>query len=178
MRKGLDDMVVRDFEPRESCEPSVSNESLELRKMLWLRHGCAISRLYGDDGEMQCNNFRAHKPIDFKRDSPMEIKRKLMPNEAVIMAIVNKRLNKPTCDICGKDPAYCECPEYKALEEEDEETKIMLENGKYIFVISNQGKVSCLRFGEPWVTFKEGSKAIISLIHKALEGGEDDSGRD
>jgi hypothetical protein len=37
----------------------------ELRKLLWLRHGCSINRLYGDDGEMQCNSCM----IDFKRDS-------------------------------------------------------------------------------------------------------------
>lgn len=37
--------------------------------MLWLRHGCPISALYGDDGEMQCNKCG----IDFKRMTPTEI---------------------------------------------------------------------------------------------------------
>lgn len=50
---------------------------LILRELLWLGHGCPIISLYGDDGEMQCNNSQIHKPIDFKRDSPDEIKRKL-----------------------------------------------------------------------------------------------------
>lgn len=36
-----------------------------LRKLLWLRHGCSISSLYGDDGEMQCSACL----IDFRRDS-------------------------------------------------------------------------------------------------------------
>jgi len=40
-------------------------EELKLRELLWLRHGCSISSLYGDDGEMQCSNCL----IDFKRDS-------------------------------------------------------------------------------------------------------------
>lgn len=35
------------------------------RQLLWLRHGCDLTSLYGDDGEMQCN----HCVIDFKRDS-------------------------------------------------------------------------------------------------------------
>ena len=49
------------------------DENLELRKMLWLRHGCNIAILYGDDGEMQCPQHI----IDFKRDSPELIESKL-----------------------------------------------------------------------------------------------------
>lgn len=40
-----------------------------LRRLLWLRHGCPINNLYGDDGEMQCNFCM----IDFKRDTPEEM---------------------------------------------------------------------------------------------------------
>lgn len=43
-----------------------------LRELLWLRHGCPIVSLYGDDGERQCN----HCKIDFKRDDPAEIRDK------------------------------------------------------------------------------------------------------
>lgn len=43
------------------------------RKFLWLNHGCSISGLYGDDGEMQCNDMSIHVPIDFKRDSLIHI---------------------------------------------------------------------------------------------------------
>jgi hypothetical protein len=42
-----------------------------LRKWLWLNHGCRAGVLYGNDGEMQCNNVAAHPgnlPLDFKRD--------------------------------------------------------------------------------------------------------------
>ena len=49
-----------------------------LRELLWLNHGCGFEGIYGDDGEMQCNNLQAHYPIDFKRDSPKLIERKLM----------------------------------------------------------------------------------------------------
>lgn len=45
---------------------------LLLRKLLWLNHGCTL--LYGDDGEMQCGKCL----IDFKRDDPKLIERKLM----------------------------------------------------------------------------------------------------
>jgi len=43
----------------------------KLRELLWLRHGCSISALYGDDGEMQCHSCQ----IDFKRDSIEVIKK-------------------------------------------------------------------------------------------------------
>ena len=45
------------------------NENYQLRKLLWLHHGCHIDSLYGDDGEMQCQ----HCLIDFKRDSIEDI---------------------------------------------------------------------------------------------------------
>ena len=48
-------------------------ENKELRKLLWLRHGCT-NNLYGDDGEMQCNRCM----IDFKRDSVETIESRLV----------------------------------------------------------------------------------------------------
>lgn len=51
---------------------SDDEDNKELRRLLWLRHGCSQQSLYGDDGEMQCNN--AGCMIDFKRDSPDTIK--------------------------------------------------------------------------------------------------------
>jgi len=48
-------------------------EQKELRELLWLRHGCGVAGLYGDDGEMQCS---AHHPsIDFKRMALADITR-------------------------------------------------------------------------------------------------------
>lgn len=46
------------------------DSELKLRRLLWFHHGCPISALYGDDGEMQCNH-PTHK-IDFLRD-PVEL---------------------------------------------------------------------------------------------------------
>lgn len=40
-----------------------------LRQLLWLNHGCAVSTLYGDDGEMQCSKCG----IDFKRMPAIEL---------------------------------------------------------------------------------------------------------
>lgn len=40
-------------------------DDVVLRRLLWLRHGCPMSTLYGDDGEMQCSKCG----IDFKRMS-------------------------------------------------------------------------------------------------------------
>ncbi len=52
---------------------SVAREALEenqlLRLMLWLKHGCPPSSLYGDDGEMQCSSCL----LDFKRDDAEKI---------------------------------------------------------------------------------------------------------
>ena len=45
--------------------PELSPDELTLREMLWLRHGCEVGTLYGDDGEMQCS----HCMIDFRRDT-------------------------------------------------------------------------------------------------------------
>jgi len=73
----------------EHCEAIANNEVRyiradlhekevgKLRKLLWLNHGCDISALYGDDGEMQCCSGR-HISIDFKRDSPKAIKQKIV----------------------------------------------------------------------------------------------------
>lgn len=44
-------------------------ESLQLRKLLWLHHGHEGPALYGDDGEMQCHAC----VIDFRRADPNDI---------------------------------------------------------------------------------------------------------
>ena len=45
-----------------------------LRELLWIRHGCELLNLYGDDGEMQCHKCG----IDFKRDTPEQIKNRFI----------------------------------------------------------------------------------------------------
>lgn len=49
-----------------------SPSDVEVRKLLWLRHGCPINALYGDDGEMQCGICL----VDFRRDSVEDIEAK------------------------------------------------------------------------------------------------------
>lgn len=49
--------------------PEMSADELTLRRLLWLRHGCAPHTLYGDDGELQC----ATCMLDFRRMSAREI---------------------------------------------------------------------------------------------------------
>ena len=44
-------------------------ENNKLREFLWLRHGCPIESLYGDDGELHCGKCM----IDFKRMSIEQI---------------------------------------------------------------------------------------------------------
>lgn len=52
----------------------LEKENKILRELLWYRHGCDHHALYGDDGEMQCNQCM----IDFKRDPAIEIKDKFI----------------------------------------------------------------------------------------------------
>lgn len=52
-----------------ASRPSGEDDEIELRRFLWVNHGCPVSALYGDDGEMQCNATMVHAPIDFKREA-------------------------------------------------------------------------------------------------------------
>ena len=58
------------------------------RYLLWLHHGCPISNLYGDDGEMQCNNTGCL--IDFKRMSPRDIHDRFMARNRIDMKAIRK----------------------------------------------------------------------------------------
>jgi hypothetical protein len=59
----------RQVEVDEAKAKGREEENNEWRRLLWLGHGCPIESLYGDDGEMQCNNCGCF--MDFKRD-PIE----------------------------------------------------------------------------------------------------------
>lgn len=70
-------------------------ENQLLRQLLWVRHGCFISNLYGDDGEMQCNKCM----IDFKRDSAYKIKQKFEQNASKALV---KAIEQSLCSSCTK----------------------------------------------------------------------------
>lgn len=57
-----DSLTARVRELETEVKETESEEQL-LRKLLWLRHGCPVIQLYGDDGEMQCGTCG----IDFVR---------------------------------------------------------------------------------------------------------------
>lgn len=60
----------------------MTGEEITLRRLLWLYHGCPSPALYGDDGEMQCNNFEVHgTTMDFKRDTVEMLEEKLVAPE-------------------------------------------------------------------------------------------------
>lgn len=63
-------------------------EMQKLRKIIWLIHGCDISSMYGDDGEMRCNKCM----VDFKRMSVKEIILKIHETR---MDDLEKRVNDP-----------------------------------------------------------------------------------
>jgi hypothetical protein len=64
----------------------IKGENAELRKIWWLNHGCSISSLYGDDGELQCSNCM----IDFQRDTFEEITDKIWKKNHEIWEKQNK----------------------------------------------------------------------------------------
>jgi hypothetical protein len=65
--KSPNDLRVEAEEARDYVEA-------KLRQELWLNHGCPNAALYGDDGEMQCNNMAAHPGFyDFKRTPISEV---------------------------------------------------------------------------------------------------------
>lgn len=69
--------------------PDFNADLAALRMLLWLRHGCPSSVLYGDDGEMQC----AKCLIDFKRATVPEI-------EAVFERLGMATLDEVRCSRC------------------------------------------------------------------------------
>ncbi len=47
---------------------------------------------------------------------------------------------------------------------------VRVADGKYTFTLDpNDGRVRCLRYGESWVTFDKGTKAILALMHELDE---------
>lgn len=68
-------------------------DNKKLRELLWLRHGCSLSSLYGDDGEMQCG----HCLLDFKRAPVEEIEQRfhqIATQRYVIEVNLNDSVNK------------------------------------------------------------------------------------
>ena len=53
-------------------QSSTHDDIMLLRKLLWLRHGCSMHFLYGDDGEMQCSRCL----LDFKRTPVVDIQKR------------------------------------------------------------------------------------------------------
>ena len=55
------------------------------------------------------------------------------------------------------------------------ETRLDVENGKYTYIIDDEGHVSVLRHGKPWTSANNfyavvgGTKALIALIHEHIE---------
>lgn len=79
------DIVLSEAANRlEARAPSgtVAVEDMKLRELLWLRHGCSITMLYGDDGEMQCSKCC----LDFKTCSPHEIQEAIERNNRAALA--------------------------------------------------------------------------------------------
>ncbi len=62
-------MSEKTVESKITPEAKILQLEKEVRYFLWVGHGC--QGIYGDDGEMQCNNAQLHGFLDFKRQ-PLE----------------------------------------------------------------------------------------------------------
>jgi len=68
---GVETEVIASEQPKgDPVNGVVIEENKQLRELLWLRHGCKFTDLYGDDGEMQCHKCN----IDFLRLPAIEIR--------------------------------------------------------------------------------------------------------
>jgi len=64
--------VVQDLKQAVHFLATERDHTKTLRRLLWLRHGCPLPALYGDDGEMSCGRCG----IDFLRWKPVAIHNK------------------------------------------------------------------------------------------------------
>lgn len=79
-----------------------------IRAGLWVNHGCPFAALYGDDGEMQCNQITCR--IDFKREPLPALLTRLFAmgrlhagilEESEAHAALVAALKETVCSICG-----------------------------------------------------------------------------
>lgn len=98
---------------------------LLLRKLLWLNHGCTF--LYGDDGEMQCGKCL----IDFKRDDPKLIERKLMLRHGRFVQTEHGEIFVPNDILREKEEKMENCKKYRKDEEAKMDEKVKEIEEKY-----------------------------------------------
>lgn len=79
----------------EKREEAIRAENRKLRELLWYHHGCPGQYLYGDDGELQCNNLPKHL-IDFRRMKPNEIEYWLMSEKGRAISDSMRQALSPT----------------------------------------------------------------------------------
>jgi hypothetical protein len=79
-----------------------------LRELLWATHPCDSK--YGDDGELQCNRYVCS--IDFKRDDPEEIDKKIIIHNKLGQAI------KEETDEGGRFSGYLSPEQVRELKQE------------------------------------------------------------
>ena len=72
----------------------LAEEILILRRMLWLSHG--HTGMYGDDGEMQCNECESEYGFwDWKRTDIHEIEKKIREGNLIKLAKEFSEWSKP-----------------------------------------------------------------------------------
>ena len=82
---------------RIQCGEEAIEENVLLRKMLAFSY--AGKHLYGDDGELQDNRFGLDLMIDFRRDSAVEIDRKITKRGILILAKERSRNGTISLDV-------------------------------------------------------------------------------
>lgn len=97
------EMNYREAQKDKKClckDCRLEAENKILRKLLWMRHGCPFSALYGDDGEMQCGNCR----IDFKNQPAKIIEEtfRRMGEEKYMQQIKEAKEKEELLEVMGK----------------------------------------------------------------------------
>jgi len=89
----------------ERVVEKMSVDEYKLRVLLWLRHGCDLAVLYGDDGERQCNACM----IDFIRMSVEEIRQKFedIGMKKLIESGIAKKVEKENPNASNKKEELC-----------------------------------------------------------------------
>lgn len=82
---------------------SLREREARLRRLLWMRHGCGVAALYGDDGEMQCGKCL----LDFQHDSIERIEQRfaeINKHEMEAQAALAVPAEPRRCSMCAGEP--------------------------------------------------------------------------
>lgn len=124
--------VVKYADLVAACPPEEERWERRARETLWLHHGCPNAALYGDDGEMQCNNGKRHGLLDFKRQTWDALTTALVAAHLRDLAALppavparcdHKFIDSTVCLKCGWEPPAVPAQRVEVQENKDVHTR-------------------------------------------------------